>query len=316
MRCRGPRRSSCATDGSPGSAMTRTPVSHARAIADAEVIDAAGATVLPGFVDSHNHVRLGSNPREVQLAEPPPSPRSRPGSANTPMRTPTRVDRRRRLQLLGDAGWTDADLRRSRRLTGGRPALVLTYDAHIAWLNREAMAIFGITATRCPGLGTRPQDPDTGSRPGSSGTSRSWASAVTARPRSRRRPGYERSQQYERTLASLDMATEFGITTVIEPQNSPDDVWIFERARHGGTAPLTADRGHVPPGGHHGRRARRVRCGEAAAGRRRPPAHRTDQAVHRRRDRTVDRRHAGAVREPAGRARRAFWQARRSSPRS
>ena len=35
---------------------------------DTEVIDAAGATVLPGFIDSHNHVRLGSNPAEVDLA--------------------------------------------------------------------------------------------------------------------------------------------------------------------------------------------------------------------------------------------------------
>ena len=47
-------------------------------------------------------------------------------------------------------------------------------------------------------------------------------------------PGYERGLQYERTLESLDMATEFGITTIIEPQNSPDDLWIFERARDEG----------------------------------------------------------------------------------
>jgi predicted amidohydrolase YtcJ len=33
-----------------------------------EVIDARGATVLSGFVDAHNHVRLGSNPGAVQLA--------------------------------------------------------------------------------------------------------------------------------------------------------------------------------------------------------------------------------------------------------
>ena len=35
---------------------------------DTEVVDASGATVLPGFIDSHNHVRLGSNPLEVDLA--------------------------------------------------------------------------------------------------------------------------------------------------------------------------------------------------------------------------------------------------------
>ena len=47
-------------------------------------------------------------------------------------------------------------------------------------------------------------------------------------------PGYERALQYERTIESLDMATAFGITTVVEPQNSPDDLWIFERAREEG----------------------------------------------------------------------------------
>ena len=35
---------------------------------DTEVIDAGGATVLPGLIDAHNHVRLGSNPLEVSLA--------------------------------------------------------------------------------------------------------------------------------------------------------------------------------------------------------------------------------------------------------
>jgi len=38
--------------------------------AASEVIDANGAGVFPGFVDAHNHVRLGSNPGAVQLREP------------------------------------------------------------------------------------------------------------------------------------------------------------------------------------------------------------------------------------------------------
>jgi predicted amidohydrolase YtcJ len=33
-----------------------------------EVIDAGGRLVLPGFIDSHNHVRLGSDADCVQLA--------------------------------------------------------------------------------------------------------------------------------------------------------------------------------------------------------------------------------------------------------
>ena len=39
-----------------------------RVAAGTEVIDAGGRLVLPGFIDSHNHVRLGSDADCVQLA--------------------------------------------------------------------------------------------------------------------------------------------------------------------------------------------------------------------------------------------------------
>ena len=210
---------------------------HTRESDDAEVIDAAGATVLPGFVDSHNHARLGSNPREVQLA-----------GASTLDEVQARI--REHADGHPDHAWiegvgfnysampggrmpTSEDLD---GLTGGRPALVLTYDAHNAWLNREAMAIFGITRdSDALAWGRVRTDPHTGDPTGIvgdfavRGISRAGQAALQAVV-----PGYERSQQYARTLASIDMATEFGITTIIEPQNSPDDVWIFERARQEG----------------------------------------------------------------------------------
>jgi hypothetical protein len=76
---------------------------------DTEVIDAAGATVLPGFIDTHNHARLGSNPLEVDLA-----------GADSLDEVKTRIRAHADahpehtwiegvgLQLLGDAGRTDA----------------------------------------------------------------------------------------------------------------------------------------------------------------------------------------------------------------
>jgi predicted amidohydrolase YtcJ len=210
---------------------TAAHVSH-----DTEVIDAGGATVMPGFIDSHNHVRLGSNPFEVQLA-----------GANTLDEVKARI--REHAGGHPDHEWiegvgfnysampggrmpTSDDLE---GLTGGRPALVLTYDAHNAWLNREAMEIFGITRdTDALAWGHVRKDQD-GEPTGIvgdfavMGISRAGQEALEAVV-----PGYERSQQYERTLLSLDMATEFGITTIVEPQNSPDDLWIFERARNEG----------------------------------------------------------------------------------
>jgi predicted amidohydrolase YtcJ len=48
------------------------------------------------------------------------------------------------------------------------------------------------------------------------------------------RPNFAPESQYRRLLNSLDMAIGFGITTVVEPQNSLDDLPLFERARDEG----------------------------------------------------------------------------------
>ena len=200
---------------------------------DTEVIDAAGATVLPGLVDAHNHVRLGSNPLEVDLA----------GATSLDEvlgRVRAHADSHPEQTWIEGVGfnysvmpdgrmptWQDLD-----GVTGGRPAFLLTYDAHNAWLNREAMQAFGITReTRGLAWGHVRLDPASGEPTGVvgdfavMGISRAGQAALEGVL-----PGYERSLQYDRTLASLDMATAFGITTIIEPQNSPDDMWIFQRA--------------------------------------------------------------------------------------
>src|SRR4051794_40211928 len=44
-------------------------------------------------------------------------------------------------------------------------------------------------------------------------------------------PAYSDDRRYQRLLHSLDLAIGFGITTVVEPQNSVDDLPLFERAR-------------------------------------------------------------------------------------
>jgi len=198
-----------------------------------EVIDARGATVLPGIVDSHDHVRLGSNPLEVDLA----------GAA-------TLEELRGRVRAYAEAhpehawiegvGWNYAALPGGRLptwedlegLTGGRPAFLFSYDVHNVWMNREAMAAFGIErgVHRVP-FG-RVRIDDDGEPTGFvtdfavMGISRRGQAALEAVV-----PGYARELQYERTLESLDMAIAYGITTVVEPQNSPDDMWIYERAR-------------------------------------------------------------------------------------
>jgi hypothetical protein len=204
--------------------------------AHTDVIDARGATVLPGFIDSHNHVRLGSNPAEVDLAGALSLDELR-------ARVRAHADAHPDLTWIEGVGWNYGAMPGGRLptwadldgLTGGRPAFLFSYDAHNVWMNREAMRAFGITreVTTVP-FGHVELDEagePTGFVTGFAvmGISRTGQAALEGVL-----PGYERALQYERTIESLDMATAFGITTVVEPQNSPDDLWIFERAREEG----------------------------------------------------------------------------------
>ncbi len=200
---------------------------------DTVVIDAQRKMLLPGFIDTHNHVRLGSNPQEVKLA-----------GASTLDEIKARVracaDQRPDLTWIEGVGWNYSAMPAGRLptwqdlegLTGGRPAFLFSYDVHNVWMNREAMEIFGITRdTDAVAFGHVEKDAagePTGFVTGFAvmGISRRGQAALEGVV-----PGYARELQYSRTMESLDMAIAYGITTVVEPQNSPDDLWIYERAR-------------------------------------------------------------------------------------
>jgi predicted amidohydrolase YtcJ len=202
-----------------------------------EVIDAAGRLVLPGIVDSHNHVRLGSNEHAVQLA----------GSTSLED-VRTRISAW--LEEHPDADWVEGEAFNYGALgeprmptaddlegaTGGRPAFIFTFDVHNVWMNREALKRLGVTrdTERLP-FGTVQKDSETGEPTGMIGDF-----AVLGIERhgqvelQRILPGYSPERQYARLVRSLDMATEFGITTIVEPQNSVDDLPLFQRARDEG----------------------------------------------------------------------------------
>jgi hypothetical protein len=121
--------------------------------------------------------------------------------------------------------------------TRGLPAFLFSYDVHTVWLNREAMSRLGITrdTERLP-WGSVEMDPLTGEPTGYVhdfavlGISEEGQRALEGVI-----PGYARDAQYERLVASLDMAAELGITTIVEPQNGLDDLPLFARARDEGT---------------------------------------------------------------------------------
>jgi predicted amidohydrolase YtcJ len=202
---------------------------------DTVMIEADGGSVLPGIIDSHNHVRMG-------------------GSADTSLdlhgaATLAEVHERIAgwLREHPDAAWIDANglsyeaipgggMPSSEHIdelvTGGRPAIVLTYDAHNAVLNRSGLARFGITrATEQVPFGIVEKDPTTGEPTGLigdfavMGLERAGQAALAAVL-----PGHSRENQYQSLLRNLDLAISLGITTVVEPQNSLDDLQLFARA--------------------------------------------------------------------------------------
>lgn len=206
------------------------------AVSGARVIDGAQRVIVPGFIDSHNHLRLGSGDAAVQLA-----------SATSLDEIKGRIARW--LDANPDAEWVygegfDYTATGGRRptaddldgSTGGRPAMLLDYSVHSAWLNVEGMARLGVTpSSGSAAFGNPERSSRTGEPTGyvndfaTSGLSRAGLAAL-----SQVVPAFSFQSQYERVLANLEMATRFGITTVVEPQNSLDDLALFARARSEG----------------------------------------------------------------------------------
>jgi predicted amidohydrolase YtcJ len=201
------------------------------------VVELGGRLLVPGFIDAHNHLRLGSDVASAQLA----------GAA-------TLDEVRRRLTewiaANPDASWiegesldysafpagqmpTAADLD---VITGDKPAFVLTYDVHTAWLNTAALRFLGVSRdyTELP-FGTAKLDPQTGEP---TGFLTNFAVKGLARDGQRAMaeflPWASADRRYGRLLSSLDMALANGLTTVVEPQNSLDDIPLFTRARNEG----------------------------------------------------------------------------------
>ena len=231
-----PRAEAVAVDGSAISAVGTDDEIRELVGAETRVIDARGATVLPGFIDAHNHVRLGSNPGAVSLF-----------GATSLEEIRGRIDAF--ADAHPDAGWIEGEGWNYAAVPGGSPTAELldgcgrgkalflfSYDVHTVWLNREALRRLSISRhTEHLPWGTVEIDPVTGDPTGYVhdfavlGISEEGQRALEPHI-----PGYAPGAQYERLVASLDMAIASGITTIVEPQNGLDDISLFVRARDEG----------------------------------------------------------------------------------
>jgi predicted amidohydrolase YtcJ len=203
----------------------------------AETIGLGGRLLLPGFIDAHNHVRLGSDTEAVQLRDAATMEEVRSALDAYAAAHPDHE------WIVGEE-WTYSAGPEGRSpvsedldgVAGGRPVMVFSYDVHNVWLNREAMRRFGLSRQA-------PEVPFGHSELDASGTPTGFVHDFAVMGLSRVghamltehvRPNFAPDSQYRRLLTSLDMAIGFGITTVVEPQNSVDDLPLFERARDEG----------------------------------------------------------------------------------
>jgi predicted amidohydrolase YtcJ len=216
----------------------------------AEHIDARGATVTPGIIDSHNHVRLGANPHAVSLfgAE---------SLTEIRHRIAVHLDRHPELTWVEGEGWNYTALPGGvpsasliDEVCRGRPAWLFSYDVHTVWLNSEALRRWGASGpdAEVP-FGRLERDAVTGQPTG-------WVHDFAVRgihPRGQAAltgmvPGYTLEAQFTRLAHNLDDAARFGITTIVEPQNGLSDLPLFRRAHDEGRlrAGLVAAIMHTP----------------------------------------------------------------------
>ncbi len=204
---------------------------------DTKVIDAGGRLLLPGFIDSHNHIRTGSDPDVVKL-------HAASSLAEIQRRVREFAAAHPEMPWIEGEGWnysafpggrlpTSADLA---GLAGGRPVFLISYDVHTAWLDREALGRFGIgPGTRRVEFGIVELDPVTGEPTGivsefaTLGISKAGEARLEAVL-----PSHSEARSYRSLQRSLEDAARFGITTVVDPQVDLDDLALFERARADG----------------------------------------------------------------------------------
>ena len=201
------------------------------------VIDAGGRPLLPGFIDSHNHIMLGSDHDVVRLGD---------AATFAALKTAVRVFAAAHpdLEWIEGEGWNYGALPGGRRpaaadldgLTGGRPAFLVSYDAHTVWLNREALRrlVIGRATTRLP-YGEVEHDPRTGEPTGFlTGFATLGLSSEGRQALAGTLPSYAGTRREERLRRNLETAVRFGITTLVEPQAFPEDLPLFQRARETG----------------------------------------------------------------------------------
>ena len=212
------------------------------------IIDARGATVVPGFNDAHVHFLSGGlSLEQIDLA-----------GASTIDEIESRV--RMWAEANPDEAWvlgrgwyyqpSTSGLPTRHQLDAivpDRPAQILSYDGHSSWVNSRALTLAGITrATPNPANGVIVKDPHTGEP---TGVLKEAAMALVGR----HVPVPTKSARVASLRAAVAEANRYGITSVQNAGGTPEDLELYTEVRQAGdlsvrvysalSAPATLDEG-------------------------------------------------------------------------
>ena len=199
---------------------------------DTKVIDAHGGAVLPGFNDSHLHVISGGlTLQQAQLGDATSLDALKETIRQFSAAHPDRP------WVLG-RGWTYTAVpgglptrQQLDEVVSDRPALMVAYDGHTSWVNTKALQVAGVTkATRDPEGGAIVRDA-TGEP---TGVFKEHAQSLVRRLV----PAWTDADREDAVRAAVRTAHAFGVTSVQNAGDGPEEMALFDRLRKAGDLEL------------------------------------------------------------------------------
>ena len=201
---------------------------------DAEVVDLAGAFVMPGYIDAHTHlISMGDALRQVDLLDAADLATIQQRILAAAQADPAAPRIIGRSWLHGPLGGRLPDRHLIDEVVADRPVYLIANDVHSAWVNTAALAELGIDASTADPIGGTIVRDESGSATGylletaALGLMRDFLdTTVTDRERD----------------AALAIAVEqylaSGVTGAVDMSIGADDLATFERALAAGELPI------------------------------------------------------------------------------